>query len=82
MHFTVYSMDNCNFCTKAKALLDMKDYDYTELKLDQDLTRDAILEAMAFYGHGRTMPMVIKEDEHGNKELVGGYTELNQLLGE
>jgi|SaaInl1SG_22_DNA_1037389.scaffolds.fasta_scaffold04510_12 glutaredoxin len=80
MHFTVYSKDLCGYCTRAKTLLDTHSLPYNEIKLGRDIERDALIEAIQFYGHSNTMPMVIVEDEHGNKERVGGYEALSEYV--
>lgn len=80
--FTIYSKDNCGYCVSAKQLLDVKSIPYREIKLDKDITREALLEAVKYYGHGNTMPMIVREDGYGNVERVGGFTELNKWLQE
>jgi len=80
--FTVYSKDACAFCTKAKALLDNKGRSYQEIKLGKDIQMDGLLEAIQFYGHGRTMPMIIRTDEDGNTYRIGGFTELEKFFAE
>lgn len=82
MHFTVYSKDMCGYCTRAKTLLESNGLPYDEIKLGRDIDRDALLEAIEYFGHGRTMPMIISEDEHGNKERIGGYEELSNFVKE
>ena len=74
--FVVYSKDACPYCEQAKALLTRKGREFQELKLERDLTREEVLEAIQYYGHGRTMPMIIRHDDNGNTERVGGYQEL------
>ena len=78
--FTVYSKDMCGYCTRAKSLLEINNLDYDEIKLGRDIDRDALIEAVQYYGHGNTMPMIIHEDEHGNKERIGGYEELSNWV--
>jgi glutaredoxin len=80
--FIVYSKDGCTYCERSKTLLELNGRSYQELKLDRDLDRESLLEAIQFFGHGRTMPMIIREDEHGNKERIGGYEELSNYLKE
>jgi glutaredoxin len=82
MHFTVYSKDGCAYCTRAKTLLEINNLPYDELKMGRDIERDALIEAVQFYGHGNTLPMIISEDEHGNKERVGGFEELSNWVKE
>ena len=82
MEFTIYSKDGCAFCDRSKMLLDNYGYSYHEIKLERDITRDDLLEAVRYYGHGNTLPMIIREDEHGNKERIGGFNELSSFIKE
>lgn len=68
----VYTKDNCPYCDRAKMLLDLKQLDYTQMKLGQDLTRE---EFMNLFPDVKTMPFIIIDDEH-----VGGYNELRTRL--
>lgn len=79
-HYTIYSKDECSFCDRAKALAERESVPHTIIKLGVDIERDELIEAMQFYGHGRTMPMIVGEDEYGNRQLVGGFTEFNKLF--
>ena len=78
MHYTIYSKDACSFCDRAVQLVESNDLPHTIVKLGRDIERDALLEAVQFYGHGRTMPMIVGEDEYGNRQLIGGFNELNK----
>lgn len=78
--YTVYSMENCSYCQRAKSLLEVNGLAYNEIVMGKDITREALLEACQHYGHGRTMPLIVRIDEHGNEEHVGGYTELSESL--
>lgn len=80
VHFTVYSKDNCAYCQRAKTLLEINSFGYDEIKLGRDIERDALIEAIQYYGHGNTMPMIIAEDDHGNKERIGGFNELSEWI--
>lgn len=78
--YVVYSMENCSFCQRAKSLLEVKGFEYREIVMGKDITREALLEACQHYGHGRTMPLIVMIDEHGNEQHVGGYEELSNSL--
>jgi glutaredoxin len=80
MKFTVYTKDACPHCVNAKNMLQQRDIGYNELHLGTDLTREQMLEHFQYFGHGRTMPMVIVEDEFGNVERIGGASELKTYL--
>jgi glutaredoxin 3 len=63
---TVYSKNNCPFCVQAKNLLKLKGVEYTEVKIDEDLSaKDFILSE----GH-RTVPQLYKD---GKLLVEGGY---------
>ena len=65
---TIYSKNNCPFCTKAKALLEIKGIEYTEVNIEQDAdARQRLVEAGA-----RTVPQI-----YINEQLLpGGYNGL------
>lgn len=70
--FTVYTKDNCQFCDMAKGLLEQKGKNYETKKLGKDISREELLSLVPT---ARTMPQIFKDGG-----LVGGYTELKQLL--
>lgn len=71
MKIEVYSKDNCVFCDKAKSLLDKHSKQYTSHKLDQDFTRDEIIE---MFPDARTFPIIVVDGT-----WIGGYNELVKL---
>jgi glutaredoxin 3 len=76
MKFLIYSKPNCSFCTRAKALLTVKGYEYYEQILGEDYTRDDLL---SWFPNARTVPQIELEDE-GSTTYIGGYTELVSYL--
>ena len=70
MKIVIYSKTNCHFCTKAKELLTKLGLEYTEKKMEDFSSVDAMLKDIG--KKVKSMPQV-KIDE----QLVGGY---NQLL--
>jgi len=79
--FTIYSKDGCSYCDRAKALCDANNRTYTEMKLGRDITHDRLIETITEYGHSRTMPLVIcNDDGNGNQFRIGGYTELSEYF--
>lgn len=69
---TIYSKDNCHFCTKAKALLHLKGIAFEEIRIDKDPVAKAfIVDA----GH-RTVPQIYK---NGSIFVEGGYNGLVSL---
>lgn len=70
--FTVYSKDNCPFCVRAISLLTLKGLDFEVLKLNEDFTREELLEK---FPNARSFPQITNEGDH-----VGGYDDLYKLL--
>ena len=81
MNAVIYTKDNCPFCTRAKALMQLKGIGYQEkiiavngkdgrvLKENQSwTTREELLEAAPA---AKTVPQIWLDGEH-----VGGYTDL------
>ena len=71
MTITVYSKNNCTFCTKAKALLKGLGLEYEEKSLEKDFDSDPIKMIEDIGKQVRTMPQ-IKIDG----KLIGGYNQL------
>ncbi len=79
MKATIYSKDYCQYCVRAKALLDKLGIEYDEFVIgdagsktlnanQQWATREDLLERAP---NARTVPQIWLDSEH-----VGGYTEL------
>lgn len=73
-NITIYTKDNCSFCTKAKMLLSSKSIQYTELKLNQDFTKENLLE---IFPMTKTFPVIVVDSYN-----IGGYNELEKFLVE
>ena len=71
----VYSKNNCTFCTKAKNLLKSVGLEYTEKKMEEFDSPQAMLEDIG--KQVRTMPQ-IKIDG----KLVGGYNQLVEYFAD
>jgi len=64
---TVYSTDNCPFCSRTKQLLETRGVQYEEINLERDPRgRQELVERTGMM----TFPQVIVGDE-----LIGGFTE-------
>lgn len=71
----IYTWDTCPFCTRAKALLDSKDANYTEYMIKGD---DDARDKMAERANGRrTVPQIFINDQ-----WVGGCDDLHLLEAE
>lgn len=69
---TMYSMDRCPYCDRARALLESRGISFEEIKVDiHDEEKWLELEVKSSM---KTMPQIFIEEE-----CVGGYTELAAL---
>ena len=75
MEITIYSKNNCVFCNKAKHLVKSLGYEYTEKKMEDFESTEAMLEDIG--KQVRTMPQ-IKIDG----KLIGGYNQLVEFFAD
>jgi glutaredoxin len=68
MKAVVWSKNQCPFCVQAKALLESKGIEYEERNVQEDWTKEQLLEAVPT---ARTLPQIFLDDK-----LIGGFTEL------
>ena len=68
----VWSKNQCPFCLQAKALLTQKGIDFEERNVQENWTREQLLEAVPT---ARTLPQIFLDDEY-----IGGFTELRRHL--
>ena len=66
MKVEIYSKPQCPFCVQAKALAERKGYELTYKMLDEDFTREDLMET---FPTARTFPQIVVD---GNK--IGGFT--------
>lgn len=71
-NYTVYGRKRCDYCDKAKALLQEKGIDFKYFDIEED---DDVLEWFVAQGF-TTVPQIFDKNL-----LVGGYTELETKLG-
>ena len=74
MIFTVYSKDNCPYCTKVSKVLELKELKHVVYKLGRDFTKE---EFYSEFGKGSTFPQVICDDTK-----LGGSVETIKFLRE
>jgi len=75
MEIIIYSKNNCPFCNKAKHLVKTLGYEYTEKKMEEFDSPQAMLEDIG--KQVRTMPQ-IKIDG----VLIGGYNQLVEFFAD
>jgi len=72
MKVEIYSKPACPFCVQAKALAERKGYELTYKMLDEDFTREDLMEA---FPTARTFPQIVV-----NGDKIGGFTEFKALV--
>lgn len=70
----IWTRDNCGYCTRAKQLLSSKNIPYTELKLNEDFTREILVEK---YPTAKTFPVIVVDGFY-----IGGFTQLEEMVNE
>ena len=73
--FTIYSMDNCRDCRKAKEMFSAFSLEYSEIDLSDRPERLAFYAKHGFEGASATVPKI-----WDGERLVGGCTELVDYL--
>ena len=74
MNFTVYSKENCPYCSKVKMALELTGNQFVVYNLNEHFTKD---EFYAEFGEGSTFPQVICNDRK-----LGGCIETVKYLKE
>lgn len=74
MKFTVYSKNNCPYCSKVKQVLELIEADFVVYSLDQQFTKE---EFYSEFGKGSTFPQVVCDDKK-----LGGCTDTVKFLKE
>ena len=72
MKAVIWSKDNCQFCIKAKTLLDIKGVPYEERKIGAGWTKEQLLEAVPT---ARTVPQIFVDSAY-----VGGFDQLQKYF--
>ena len=68
---TMYTSAYCTYCRRAKRLLERKQVNYEEVRLDEDAEkRKELVERLNW----RTVPMIFV-----NEQFIGGYDDLSAL---
>ena len=81
-NFIVYSKDNCKYCDLAKKLLTDNNLGYSQVLLNNESERLEFYQKYTDEEEGilvNTMPQIF-ENNNGNNERIGGYTDLVKYL--
>ena len=72
MKAKIYSTKICPYCVRAKMLLEKRNIEYIEYKVDEDSEKYA--EMLELSGCRQSVPQIFIEEKH-----VGGYDDLVDL---
>ena len=72
--YIIYTKDNCNWCVKAKQLMNDVGVKYQELKLGIDYTREELKALLP-----ENLPLTAPQVFIYNKR-IGGYEDLEEYL--
>jgi len=72
MKVTIYTKANCVYCDYARNLLEHNKIDYNKLTLDEDFTRENLLE---LFPSARSFPVIVVDGFN-----IGGYDELKMII--
>jgi glutaredoxin len=70
--FEIYGKASCIYCERAKALCEDQNVPYKYYQLDEDFTRNEMLER---FPDAKSYPQILH-----NEIQVGGYTQMVELL--
>jgi len=65
----IYTINNCPFCDKAKALLNQEGIPFTSILVDRN--DDATRQELVMRSNMRTFPQIFVDEK-----ILGGYSEL------
>ena len=77
--YTIYSKPNCSFCMQAKQLLEMEQLPFEYKQLGTHYNLD---ELMTLAPNAKSFPQIFVVDENGNKDLIGGFSDLVEYLNQ
>ncbi len=69
---TIYGKDDCPQCDKAKQIVELRNEEYTYLKLGKDFTKEELLER---FPGARSFPQIVVDED-----TVGGLHGLVEWL--
>jgi len=72
MKITLYTKKNCVYCDYAKNLLEYNKVKYEKLTLDEDFTRENLME---LFPAAKSFPVIVVDGFN-----IGGYDELKMIL--
>ena len=79
-YYEIYAWTECPFCIKAREFLSSRGLQFMFCCIDES---KELLDHIKKKYQWTTVPLIVKVDvETGDKEFVGGYTDLVKCLGD
>jgi glutaredoxin len=72
MKALIYTKANCTYCVKAKALFTIKNIQYVETVIGEDILRE---DFISLFPDVRSVPLIFIDGER-----IGGYDEFTKYL--
>ena len=76
--YTIYGADWCEFCVKAKELLEERHIGYQFMNVDDARIAEDFKKIIG--KEHTSLPQIFKSSGDGFHELVGGYTDLAKII--
>ena len=77
--YIIYSKPSCGYCLQAKQLLEMEQLPFEYKNLGTHYSLD---EIMTLAPNAKSFPQIFVVDENGNKDLIGGFSDLVEYLNQ
>ena len=77
--YIIYSKPSCGYCLQARDLLTMEKLPFDYLTLGTHYSLD---ELMTLAPNAKSFPQIFVVDENGNKDLIGGFSDLVEYLNQ
>ena len=77
--YTIYSKPNCGWCLQTRDLLEDNKLEFEYLQLGTHYNLD---ELMTLAPNAKSFPQIFVVDENGNKDLIGGFSDLVEYLNQ
>ena len=76
--FEIYGRNNCIWCERAKALLEVNGLPYIYLNIEED--KDALDIFKDYFPSAKTVPQILVEVDKSSWDVVGTFEDLRNYL--
>jgi hypothetical protein len=79
--YKIYTKDNCDWCIKAKSLMNSLGIPYTELKLGRDFNKEDLQKLLPSNLPLKVPQIFVHNSRIGGYEDLGAYFEMHGVMG-